>query len=205
MQPVLLSTAYLPNINYFYFLLNSEKVFIEKHEHFQKQSYRNRCEILTANGKLNLSIPLQKNADKELISHKRISYAENWPAKHWTAMISAYKNAPYFEYFEEEFKHFYTNEFDLLLDLNTQLTQLILKILRIDKPIYFTENFEKEFNGLDLRNEIHPKTNTIFSTKLETPYYQVFADKQGFTKNLSVIDLLFNKGLETKEYLSLKL
>ncbi len=205
MEAVLLSTAYLPNISYFYFLLNSESVFIENYEHFQKQSFRNRCEILSANGKLDLSIPLQKHGDKELISEKKISYSENWQAKHWTAIISAYKNAPYFEYFEDDFKYFYENPFEFLFDYNLQLTQLILKTLRIEKQIQFTNAFEKEFKGLDLRNSIHPKITTVFSNTLVKPYYQVFADKNGFTGNLSVIDLLFNKGLGTKEYLSLQI
>jgi hypothetical protein len=202
-QPVLLHTAYLPNVNYFYFLLNSEKVFIETGEHFEKQSYRNRCEILSANGRLSLTIPLQKNGNKELITEKKISYAERWQSKHWTAITSAYKNAPYFEYFEEEFKPFYKNEFDYLFDFNTQLLQLILKILRIKKDLFFTGIYEKEFAGLDLRKLIHPKEKKIAEGASGSIYYQVFLDKFGFTKNLSVIDLLFNTGLETIPYLTL--
>lgn len=204
MRTVLLSTAYLPPIDYFYFLLNAEKVLIEKHEHYQKQSYRNRCEILSANGKLSLSIPLIKNTDKEIISQKKISYAENWQNVHWRAITSAYKSSPYFEYFEDEFKPFYTEQFEFLLDYNLQLTQVILKILRIKKEINFTETFEKETPFLDLREKIHPKNEVSLPEAPLDTYYQTFADKFGFTKNLSVIDLLFNKGLETKDYLAYK-
>ncbi|MGZ3883821.1 MAG: WbqC family protein [Bacteroidia bacterium] len=205
MQPVLLSTAYLPNISYFYILLNNENVLLEAHEHFEKQSYRNRCEILSANGPLSLSIPLQNNAPKELITQKKISYAERWQSRHWTAITSAYKNAPYFEFFEDEFSLFYKNRFELLFDYNAELIRLILKILRVKKEIRYTSAYEKETTGPDFRNSLHPKATQLIPGVPQSPYYQVFGDKLGFTKNLSAIDLLFNKGLETTDYLTVKL
>jgi aspartyl/asparaginyl-tRNA synthetase len=131
MSTVLLSTAYLPNIKYLSQVLNHEIVVLEKCENFMKQTYRNRCEILTSNGKLSLTIPLVKQADKELISGKKISYAEDWQKQHWRAITSAYKNSPYFEFFEDEFKPFYENKYELLFDYNTQLLHTILHILRV--------------------------------------------------------------------------
>src|SRR5438128_9844321 len=104
---LVLSTAYLPPISYFKQLLNADEVIIERHEHFVKQTYRNRCHIAAANGLLSLSIPLQKLGDKENISGKRISYAEDWQSLHWRSLVSAYKSSPYFEYFEADFKPFY--------------------------------------------------------------------------------------------------
>jgi hypothetical protein len=200
MEPVLLSTAYLPPINYFSALLKSDSVFIEKNEHYIKQTYRNRCEILSANGKLSLSIPVQNNGDKELISEKKISYAEDWQTKHWRAITSAYKNSAYFEYFEDDFKPFYFEKHELLLNYNTDLVKLILKIIRQKKEIQFTSEYIKKFYGLDLRftNQEQETLNIKHQT-----YYQVFADKFGFTTNLSVIDLVFNKGMESVEYLTL--
>src|SRR5688500_13554879 len=99
MHSVVLSTAYWPNLPYFYYLLNSEKVFVEHHEHYHKQSFRNRTKILTANGVLELSIPVVKKYDKEIINTIEISYAEAWQIKHWRAISSSYKNSPYFEFF----------------------------------------------------------------------------------------------------------
>ena len=197
MSTVLLSTAYLPNISYLSQVLNHDTVVLEKHEHFVKQTYRNRCEILTSNGKLSLSIPLVKQADKELISEKKISYAEDWQKQHWRAITSAYKNSPYFEFFEDEFKPFYENQFEFLFDYNTQLLQTILHILRIKKQIEFTREFElnpTSCNNLRMLSDL----NNSFDFKAKS-YYQVFADKKGFTTNLSCLDALFNVGLEAKD------
>lgn len=199
MTQALLPTAYLPPIHYFSALLNSETIYIEQHENFVKQTYRNRCEILTSNGTLNLTIPLQKLADKEIISQKKISYSEPWQIKHWRAITSAYKNSAYFEYFEDEFKPFYFEEHEFLFNYNTELTKLILHILRQKKELNFTGEFQKTFEGIDLRSTLHFHPEK----KIIKPYYQVFGHKFGFTPNLSVIDLLFNKGLETVNYLSL--
>src|SRR5207253_2497160 len=83
-------------------------------------------------------VPVQNNGDKELISEKRISYAENWQVKHWRAITSAYKNSAYFEFFEDDLKPFYHGKHELILDYNTDLTKLILKLLRQKKEILFT-------------------------------------------------------------------
>lgn len=195
MSVVLLSTAYLPNVYYLSQVIHHDKIILEKYEHFIKQTYRNRCEIVSANGKLSLSIPLIKQADKELISDKKISYAEDWQKQHWRAISSAYKNSPYFEFFEDEFKPFYENKYELLFDYNTQLLQTILNILRIKKEIEFTQNFEIAPNNIiDLRC-LSGLTN--LNVPFIMPYYQVFADKLGFTENVSCLDALFNIGLST--------
>ena len=195
MTTILLSTAYLPNILYLSHVINSDKIVLEKHEHFIKQTYRNRCEIVTSNGKLSLSIPLIKQADKEIISDKKISYSENWQKQHWRAITSAYKNSPYFEFFEDEFKPFYENEYEFLFDYNTQLLRTILHILRLKKQIDFSKQFEfTSTNTIDFRSLSEINSAEIPTSK---PYYQVFADKCGFQSNVSCLDALFNIGLET--------
>lgn len=195
---VLLSTAYLPNLEYLTQVIKHNTIVLEKYEHFVKQTYRNRCEVLTSNGRMTLSIPLIKQADKEIISDKRISYAEKWQQQHWRTITSAYKNSPYFEFFEDELKPFYETKHEFLFDFNTQLLQTVLHILRIKKQIQFTTQFEKTPN--DVRDMRMLSDGIQKDGLTQSSYYQVFSDKYEFTSNLSCLDAVFNLGLKTIDF-----
>lgn len=191
---VLLTTAYLPALPYLREVLRADETVLEAQEYFVKQTYRNRCEILTANGKLSLSIPLEKHGDKETVSQKRISYAENWQQQHWRTITSAYNSSPYFEFFEDDLRPFYEQRFELLMDYNTALLKAILHILRVKKEIRFTERYEP------VPSEIHDLRALQLHASAENnvPHYQVFSIGADFVPGLSCIDALFNIGLETK-------
>jgi hypothetical protein len=202
----LLSTAYWPNLHYFFYVLNSPSVAIEQFENFQKQSFRNRTQILTANGILDLSIPVHKKSVKEFTKDIGISYKENWQLKHWRAIISAYKNSPYFEHFETEIGNFYSRKYELLLDYNMDQLRTLLALLKIKKNITLTTEYKKEPKDfLDMREKIHPKVNfksdPEIAVILSKPYYQTFEAKFNFFPDLSTLDLLFNTGLGTLNYL----
>lgn len=190
-RSVLLATAYLPSLAYLREVLRADEVVLESQEHFVKQTYRNRCEILTANGKLSLSIPLEKQGDKEITSRKRISYAENWQQQHWRTITSAYKGSPYFDFFEDDLRPFYESRFELLLDYNTALLKTILHILRVKKEIRFTDRYDAISPGVQDLRYLLPKGHV-------TPHYQVFSIGSEFVPDLSCIDALFNIGLETR-------
>jgi hypothetical protein len=148
---------------------------------------------------------VKKSKDDQKISEIEISYTDNWNAKHWRAIVSGYNNSPYFEFFEDELKQFYSTRYTSLFEFNLQQLYTVLKMLKIKRDIQFTTTFEKEPAGFsDLRNLIHPKENGWKTNKacefLQKPYYQTFGSKLGFTPNLSILDLLLNKGLETKDY-----
>lgn len=203
---VILPSAAWPNLHYFYYVLNADVVLIEQFDHYGKQSYRNRYEILSANGKLDLSIPVKKNVPKEFTKDIQISYSENWQAKHWRALTSAYKNSPYFEFFEDDIKIFYETQVEFLLNYNLQQLKTVFKLLKFKKEIALTNSFEKNMSNFeDLRETIHPKIDFRIDTRakqtLEIPYYQTFQEKFPFSANLSILDLLFNQGLESLAYL----
>lgn len=202
----LFSTAYWPNLYYCLQLLHAEDVVLEQHEHYQKQSYRNRTTILSANGPLDLTIPIVNTGAKQLSKEVRISYKENWQVKHWRAIVSAYKNSPYFEHFEPEIAAFYQQQTDLLMDYNEAQLKTLLALLRQKKNIHRSTRFDPApVDAVDLRDAIHPKRvltgDEIHLKRLHQPYYQVFGHKLGFHPNLSVLDLFFNTGLGTLTYL----
>ncbi len=191
-EEVLLSTAYLAPVEYYVALANADKILIEQHENYIKQSYRNRCRIGAPNGTMDLTIPVEKNG-KELIRDIKISEHADWQIHHWRSIETAYNSSPFFEYYKDDLLPFYNKEWKFLWDFNLEIQNKILELLDFSPNIEFTEKFENGFEGMDLRNTIHPKNKTNIFIQ---PYYQVFEQKYGFQNNLSIIDLLFNMGNE---------
>ncbi|MFZ4582276.1 MAG: WbqC family protein [Paludibacter sp.] len=192
---ILISTAYLATVEYFYFINCATEVILEQYEYYEKQSYRNRCRILTANGVMDLSIPVIKTG-KMLIRDIRISEHDNWQANHWRAIESAYNSSAFFEFYADDIRPFYERRWEFLWDFNFEIQQKMLELFDIEKKINLTTSFQIENeNFIDLRNLIHPKKESQISSR---PYYQVFEQKFGFCPGLSSIDLLFNMGPESQ-------
>jgi len=198
---VLLSTAYLPPIEYFYYLFKSEHIIIEQLETYPKQSYRNRCEILTGNGKLSLSIPVRKvNGNHTLSKDIALFNEDKWQLNHWRAIQVAYSASPFLLYYEDELECFFTQEHNNLFKFNLGITKTLCSLIGFKPEISLAKTFEKNPNNcLDLRNSISPKKPSTIDHF--SAYIQVFSDRYPFISNLSIIDLLFNLGPETGEYL----
>ena len=199
---VLLPTAYLPPISYFVALLNCDYILIEQYETYPKQTYRNRCEILTANEKLSLSIPVTKpDGNKTLTRDVDIFYGGQWQLNHWRAIKSAYLSSPYFIYYQDDFEIFYNEKHIHLLEFNTFLLKTLMRIIGLEKDINLTNEYVHQPDGIiDLRTVISPKKPV--KEFLFTPYTQVFSDRHSFNANLSIIDLLFNIGPDSLGYLT---
>jgi len=192
---------YLPPVEYF-IRLNTYKpdILIEREEHFPKQTYRNRANIYSPEGILTLVVPVVKGSKTHTkVKDVKISYDFEWQRLHWLSLQACYRRSAYFEYYEDDFSVFYQNKYPFLFDYNEQLLQFLLKALKIKTPLNYTESFEFEYPNLaDFRNSIHPKKEIDFEQK---PYFQVFDERKGFIKNLSIIDLLFNQGPQAVNYL----
>ncbi len=200
MKNILVSTAYLPPIAFFASVSEAKIITVEQHENYIKQTYRNRCHILSANGVLPLSIPVIKTeGNHTLLKNIKISNENSWQINHWRAIESAYNKSPFFLYYRDELEKFYLKKYDILLEFNTELLEFLLKKTGLKIEIKFSDIFfpiKNEYN--DLRYKFSPKKSEI----LQFPhYYQVFENKFGFIQNLSIIDLLFNEGPETTNYL----
>lgn len=133
MPTTLLSTAYFPPIQYISKIKNSDNTIIEQWENFGKQSYRNRCIILTANGTMPLVVPVEKANSKTLIKDLKITYATNWQKNHFKSIESAYKNSPYYDYYIDELMPFFEDKELFLFDYNTKILNTILDIINIRK------------------------------------------------------------------------
>ncbi len=193
----ILTTAYLGPVQYYTKFLCYDSLYIEIEENYQKQSYRNRCIILSANGKLPLTIPVTKDDPKTRTKDIRIDNTLEWQKNHWTSIESAYSSSPFFEFFQDEFSLFYKKKYDFLLDFNTQIQDYIFEQLEIEPLIKFTQDYIKNPLEMDdYRDSIHPKKRMQKKDPLFRPvyYHQVFDEKYGFIENLSIIDLLFNEG-----------
>ena len=191
----LLSTAYLAPISYYAILLKQNNSMIEYHEHFIKKSIRNRCDIMNTNGRLSLSIPVnRKTKTKTKISKIKISYAENWQKSHWKSIVSSYNSSPFFEYYKDKLKPYFLKEEEYLIDFNSNLQKEILALLKIKFKITYNSIYKRTGDFTDLRDNNSIKMNTI-------RYDQVFMEKHKFINNLSIIDLLFNMGPESLDYL----
>ena len=192
---------YLPPVEYFV-KLNTYRpdILIEREEHFPKQTFRNRTNIYSPDGILALTVPVSKGSKNHTkIKDVKISYDFEWQRLHWLSLQACYRRSAYFEYYEDELAVFYEKKYPFLFDYNEQLLQFILKAVKLKLSLNFTESYEAEYPLLtDYRNTMNPKKDPEFEQK---PYFQVFDDRKGFQKNMSIIDLLFNQGPHSINYL----
>jgi len=200
-ERIIVSTSYFPPIAYFAALFKAREIFIDLEETYTKQTCRNHTCIYGPNGKQSLSIPVNKPGGNHTKTRDiLISYALPWQRTHWRAIEAAYNNSPFFLYYKDYFIPFFDKEYEFLADYNWEILETLFRLLRISREIRLPESYVKKTEGmLDLRNALTAK-HAEFNNP---PYTQTFSERFGFIPNLSILDLLFNLGPETPDYLNL--
>ncbi|MBX3242099.1 MAG: WbqC family protein [Chitinophagaceae bacterium] len=194
---LLIDNQYFASIIYYKILFEYTHVELEQYESWQKMSFRNRCTIGTANGAIDLSVPIAggRNVEK-MVREVKIDGSQSWQKRHWRTIFSAYNHSPWFDHYRDELEKFYTTRYNFLWDWNLELMYWIFRKMDINTQLSFSAEYEKnrkETNLLDLRGRISPKTLPVFNRYCPA-YLQVFMDRNGFIPNLSIIDLLFCEG-----------
>lgn len=200
-KEIILSSAYLAPVEYYAKLYSHDTVYVERFDNYMKQTYRNRCVIASANGTLALTVPTEKTDEaKCLMEDIRISEHGNWRHVHWNAFVAGYKQSPFFDYYADEFHEFFERKYTFLYDFNEELRQWVCSQIDLNPHVVPTSEYMEASESIsDFRELIHPKKNFAEVDPAFVPkqYYQVFDAKNGFTPNLSIIDLLFNMGPES--------
>lgn len=198
------STAYFPSVAMMAAMMQYAQdghILIEQMETFPKQTHRNRTIIITANGAMPLSVPVVRtNGNHTFTKDIAISYTERWNLIHWRAIESAYNASPFFLYYRDDVEKIIMQRYKRLLDLNLTILTFLAKKLKKEWDISYTIDYQRSDNYLvDFRDRYsykHPETLPTLEK-----YHQVFEDRMPFNPNVSILDLLFNKGPETATYL----
>ena len=210
MTTALLQTTYFGPIQWYQKLYRYDHCLIEQYDSFQKQTYRNRCVIATANGTQALTVPVEhtpiSHQPSALTHQLRISDHNQWRRVHWNALQSAYSESPFFEYYADDLHPFFCQEYEFLIDFNEAIRQKICELIDIHPHVEYTTEYTSAISHQpsaitdyrDIINAKHPQPDAEFTPK---EYWQVFQHKHGFLPNLSILDLLFNMGPESIFYL----
>lgn len=180
------------------------KVYVERNDNFCKQTYRNRCVIATANGVQALTVPIERfEGAKCPMRDIRISDHGEWRHLHWNAIVSAYGESPFFDYYADDLRPFFERKWKYLFDFNMEIVDKLCELLDVRPNISLTDSYaDAAFLGADDLREVirpkHPAADPLFAPR---PYYQVYASRHGFQSNMSVLDLLCNEGPEGIFYL----
>lgn len=192
---IIVESQYFPTIAYFWLIDLADEIVIDIHEHYEKQTFRNRTIINGANGPLNLSIPIHHNSPKMVISEVDVDFKQKWVNTHWRTIQSAYGKAPFFDFYAHYFKDIIYSRSPKLIDYNQQILTMCLKLLQLNPKLSYSHNYiEKAAEDYtDYRSKIHPKNSKGNLADFQPKSYtQIFG--KDFVPNLSIIDLLFCEG-----------
>lgn len=174
--------------------------FIDMEEMYVKQTIRNRMVISGVNGPIMLSVPVYSTQGiKTPIRDIRIEEG-NWVKTYSRSIQSAYGRSAFFEYYFDDIEQILFKRHKHLIDLNLESMHWLRTKMKLPQPIAFVENEHSFVWDIDLRGTFEPSA----AVPAHREYPQVFSDRMPFHYGLSAIDLLFNMGPRSIDYLLLK-
>ena len=195
----LLQPTYFAPITQYVAIVKSKEILFEIEDNFQKQTYRNRCFIYTANGKHLLNVPIQHSKGvKQKTKDIKIDYKDDWNKLHLKTLQTAYNSSPFFEFYIDELKPIFEKRHTYLLDLNFKCNEFVMDALQFEISTSKTTEYIKETPYLDLRDLAISKSKKPYNLDY---YFQVFNANHGFVTNLSILDLIFMEGPNALNYL----
>lgn len=195
---ILIHPTYFPSISTYIAMAKADSITLEMEDNFQKQTNRNRMYIYSANGLQLLNIPVKHLKNSHQMSKDiQLETEFDWQKQHFKSLEAAYRSSPFFEFFEDILMPVFEKDYKFLMDLNLDTMAIISKCIGLKTSFSKTEEFQKETDLVDFRNLAAGKKD---QTQI-TPYTQVFGEKYGFLNNLSILDLLFNEGRYSLDYL----
>ena len=199
----LIHPVYFPNILSYALMTTGDKILFEVSDFYEKQTYRNRMYIQSANGKQMLTVPVKhtRTDGKQIYKDVLISYDFNWQKLHWRSLETAYRTSPYFEFYEDDLKPLFEKKFRFLVELNLETFQIINDLLELQITYELTETYREHYNNaMDIRFLKNAK-NEPAVIKEFPQYTQMFFDRHDFMPNLSILDLIFMEGPNAVNYL----
>ena len=195
---ILIHPTDFPSISTYIAMAKADSITLEMEDNFQKQTNRNRMYIYSANGLQLLNIPVKHLKNSHQMSKDiQLETEFDWQKQHFKSLEAAYRSSPFFEFFEDILMPVFEKDYKFLMDLNLDTMAIISKCIGLKISFSKTEEFQKETGLVDFRNLAAGKKD---QTQI-TPYTQVFGEKYGFLNNLSILDLLFNEGRYSLDYL----
>ncbi|MBN9380110.1 MAG: WbqC family protein [Chitinophagaceae bacterium] len=196
---------YFPSIILYKISNKSSNITFDQYEFYQKMSFRNRCQIAGAQGRIDLSVPLVQGRDqKTVMKDVRIANTHRWQDRHWKTILACYSRSPWFEYYRDELEHLYRKPFVFLKDWDLACFEWTNRILALPLEVTLTDAWRPQYEGdsLDLRGKLVPRNIQDIDLAPPVVYRQVFEEITGFIPNLSILDLLFCEGQRARSLLA---
>ncbi len=214
--------AYLPWLGYFHRIAVSDVHIVLDHVQFEKKSFTNRNKVRTKDGCCWLTTPLKtKGRFGDLsISQVEIADDQKWAGKHWATMKQCYARTAYFSEHAPFFENVYSHSWTRLSDLLREINEYLLRAFHVDTPLLFSSEMKPNAIksdlvlelclaagatvclsgplGRDYLNEASFREAGIkiaYHDFIHPRYDQAFL---GFEPYMAAIDLLFNRGPESR-------